>query len=81
MDKLYYCSSCKRVLREPEDCEYCKSNETEELLVGKPVNVIGTKLKGKVLKIKKGMVTLLMVNENNEKYMKDYEAEKLRKVL
>lgn len=81
MDKLYYCTDCKRVFGEASQCEYCSCSSIKELNVGVPVNVIGTKLKGKVLKIKAGKVKLLIKDENKDMYIKEFEAEKLRKVI
>ncbi|KAJ50573.1 hypothetical protein BD780_002737 [Clostridium tetanomorphum] len=81
MGKLYYCSECKRVLKDNEKCEYCNAESIKELNYGTPVNVIGSKLKGKVLKIKDNMVRLIIRDENNSKFIKEYELEKLRKIL
>jgi hypothetical protein len=81
MNKLYYCRECKRVLISGECCNYCNSNNVFELAVGTPCNVIGTKLKGKVLKIKDNSVRLLIRDEGNNKFIREYEGEKLRKVL
>jgi hypothetical protein len=81
MDKLYYCGECKRVVTNSENCSYCGSGFVKELSVGAPVNVIGTKLKGKVLKIKDNHVRLLMRDERNSKFIREYEGDKLRKVI
>ncbi|MCM8710887.1 hypothetical protein M2651_07595 [Clostridium sp. SYSU_GA19001] len=81
MNKLYYCNECKRVIGNSDCCSFCNSSYVSELVVGVPVNVIGTKLKGKVLKIKDGTVRLLIRDESNNKFIRDYEGEKLRKVL
>lgn len=80
MDKLYYCVDCKRVIKE-ETCGYCKSEDVKELVVGAPVNVIGSKLKGNVLKIKDDNVRLLIRDESNNRFIREYEADKVRKVL
>lgn len=81
MDKLYYCKDCKRILKDSEKCEYCNSNNLKELTHGAPVNIIGSKLKGKVLKIKNDLVKLLIRDENNQTYIKEYGFDKLKKVL
>lgn len=81
MGKLYYCNECKRVLKSNEKCEYCNGEDVKELSYGAPVNIIGSKLKGKVLKIKDNMVRLVVRDEYNSKFIKEYECEKLRKVL
>lgn len=80
MGKLYYCSDCKRVFKD-EHCQYCDESDVFELTEGAPVNIIGTKLKGKVLKIKDSSARLLIRDESNNKYIKEYEAEKLKKIL
>jgi len=81
MSKLYYCLECKRVIKNPETCDYCKSKEVNELVVGAPVNVIGQKLKGKVLKIDNDIVRLLVRDQSNNKLVKEFEPSKLNKVL
>lgn len=81
MNKLYYCNECKRVITSSEVCEYCSSTYIDELAVGAPVNVIGTKLKGKVLKVNNNTVRLLIRDEGNTKFIREYEGQKLRKVL
>lgn len=81
MSKLYYCADCKRVVTSSENCSHCGSGLVYELAVGAPVNVIGTKLKGKVLKIKDNTVRLLIRDESNSKFVREYEGDKLRKVI
>lgn len=81
MSKLYYCSDCKRVFNNADKCEFCDSFYVKELKVGKSVNIIGSKQKGKVLKVKDENVTLILIDEFNNKYTKDYKAEELRKIL
>jgi preprotein translocase subunit YajC len=81
MSKLFYCTSCKRVINNEQCCEYCKCEEINELAVGAPVNVIGNKLKGKVLKIKDGIVRIIIRDASKNKLVKEYEASKLTKVL
>lgn len=81
MNKLYYCNECKRVITNSESCNYCNSSYIDELALGAPVNVIGTKLKGKVLKIKDNSARLLIRDENNSKFIREYEGDKLRKIL
>lgn len=81
MDKLYYCVSCKRIFDTNNECIYCKSHEIKELTKNSPVNVIGSKLKGKVLKTNVGTAKILFKGEKNTSSIKDYEADKIRKVL
>lgn len=81
MDKLFYCADCKRVIGSDRECSYCRSENIGELIVGAPVSIIENKLKGKVLKIKGDQVRLLIRTEAGEKFIKEYGAEKIRKVL
>lgn len=81
MNKLYYCKDCMRVIKEESNCNYCNSHATKELVCGAPVNVIGSKLKGKVLKVNNEGARLLIRDENNTTFIKEYEAGHLRKIL
>jgi hypothetical protein len=81
MSKLYYCNECKRVISSSDSCSYCGSIYINELAVGAPVNVIGTKLKGRVLKINGNTARLLIRDEGNNKFIREYEEKNLRKVL
>ena len=81
MSKLYYCMECKRVIKNAEVCDYCKAETINELVVGAPVNVIGEKLKGKVLKIDNDVVRLLIRDQSNNKLIKEFAASKLNKIL
>jgi hypothetical protein len=81
MNKLYYCNECKRIIESSESCSYCSSQLIDELSLGAPVNVIGTKLKGKVLKINNNIARLLIKDEGNNKFIREYNGDKLRKVL
>jgi len=81
MEKLYYCSECKRIIKNEGKCAYCDSSDIKELMLKTSVNVIGTKTKGKVLKIKHGKVNLIVKDEGNNKIVKEYEVEQLKKVL
>lgn len=81
MEKLWYCLQCRRVFKSEGECPYCKSIFTKELSKNSPVNVLGSKTKGKVLKIEDGRAKLLIISENKEKFIKEYEADKLRKIL
>ncbi|WP_125152512.1 hypothetical protein [Clostridium rectalis] len=81
MDKLYYCVHCKRVIQNTDKCNFCNEENIKELNYGAPVNIIGSKIKGKVLKIKGNVVRLIVRDEMNIKSIKEYEFEKLRKVL
>jgi hypothetical protein len=81
MNKLYYCSQCKRVINDEWKCSYCSGEEVKELAIGAPVNVIGSKLKGNVLKISGDNVSLVIRDESNNKFVREYSADKIRKIL
>ncbi|AKN33685.1 hypothetical protein Ccar_23820 [Clostridium carboxidivorans P7] len=81
MGKVYYCVECKRVIENDKVCDYCKSENLKQLTIKAPVNVIGTKVKGKVFKLKDGKVDILIRNEANEKLLKEYEPAQLKKLL
>jgi hypothetical protein len=81
MNKLYYCGECKRVVTSSESCSYCSSSLINELSVGASVNIIGTKIKGKVLKVSGNTARLLIRDEGNNKLIKEYGGDKLRKVI
>lgn len=81
MNKLFYCVNCQRIISSEGSCSFCNNEITKELVVGAPVNVLGSKLKGNVLKIKDGMVRLVIRDEGNNKFVREYEADKLRKII
>lgn len=81
MASLNYCVDCQRVFKSNDKCEYCSSNNLKELRKGTSVNVIGTKNKGQVFKIKDGIVSLILINESKERIVKEYDAESLKKIL
>lgn len=81
MSKLFYCENCRRVLNGAENCIYCEGKDIKELLKNSPVNILGTKLKGKILKMDNNLVKVLLVNENKERLIKEYEANQLRKII
>lgn len=81
MDKLYYCTKCLRVVKTERNCDYCNNAETKELSIGAPVNILGSKLKGKVIKIKDGTARLVIRDDSNNKFLSVYSAEKMKKLL
>ena len=81
MSKLFYCKNCKRVIENFSQCDYCKTNDIKELMLGTSVNVLGTKQKGKVFKIDANMVKLIVIDESKNRLIKEYKAEQLKKVL
>lgn len=81
MYKVYYCNACRRVINNSESCDYCKSNDIKELNLKAPVNVIGTKIKGRILKFKNESIDLLIKDEFNNKMVKEFKMDELRKIL
>lgn len=80
-NKLYYCKECKKIFKEQEAGGCCKGSNVKELKSGTSVNVLGTKVKGKVYKIKDNLVTIIIHDEGNDKFLKEYEYRNLRKIL
>ncbi|SHI47832.1 hypothetical protein SAMN02745163_00353 [Clostridium cavendishii DSM 21758] len=78
---LYYCTECMRIIENEEKCTYCNSEVVKPLKKHSPVNVMGTKLKGRISRICKEKVTLVIRTESYEKVLKEYNFEKLRKIL
>ncbi|QZY53910.1 hypothetical protein [Crassaminicella profunda] len=81
MAKLYYCTECRRVEKDSNKCGACNSERIKLLKVGAPVNVIGTKQKGKIFKIKEDGVDLLIINQAKEKTIKGYKHEEIQKIF
>ncbi|MPM70201.1 hypothetical protein SDC9_117154 [bioreactor metagenome] len=81
MNKIYYCVDCKRIVSNNEKCCYCNGSYLKEIVQGSPVNVIGTKQKGKVLKVEQDRVKLIVIDEAKNKLIKEYKIEQLKKVL
>lgn len=78
---LFYCLDCRRIFDFDDKCIYCNSENLKELKKNSPVNVIGSKVKGRILRAEGDIVSLIIITENNEKVIKKYEISKLRKVL
>ena len=82
MNNLVYCLTCRRIFQRENICPYCNESNIKELELNNPVNVIGTKIKGKVLKIKGNDVRIATVNpDTHEKQIKEYKCEELRKII
>lgn len=81
MNRLYYCAECKRVIENDKVCGYCKGEDVKELTIKSPVNVIGTKIKGKIFNIKEEKVNVLIRTETKDKIIKEYKADQLKKLL
>jgi RNA polymerase subunit RPABC4/transcription elongation factor Spt4 len=81
MRKVYYCVQCKRLITNEDKCNYCDGDYIKEVFQGCPVNIIGTKQKGKVLKIEDEKIKLIVIDEAKNKLVKEYKVEELKKIL
>lgn len=81
MEKLSYCMDCRRIFNPAEQCAYCSSSSTKALNTDAPVNIIGSKLKGRVLKTASDHVKVLLVDDSRKKYIKEYKPSEIQKVL
>lgn len=79
--KLAYCENCNRVFSTEEVCPYC-GGCGQTLKKDAPVNVIGTKTKGRVLRsTANDNVAIIIKAEDNSKVLKEYSPQSLRKIL
>ena len=81
MDKLNYCLNCKRIFKPADECSFCKSKDVKELVRKAPVNIIGTKLKGRVLNIRNEIVDILFLGAKRVKSIREFNANNLKKLL
>ncbi|MCX8130585.1 MAG: hypothetical protein N3I35_10865 [Clostridia bacterium] len=81
MKKLNYCLECKKIFISGTLCTYCTSNNIKELSKRSPVNVIGTKIKGKFLRLRQGQAEIVLVDDNKKRSVKSYEISKIKKIL
>ncbi|MBU5437311.1 hypothetical protein KQI42_04780 [Tissierella sp. MSJ-40] len=81
MSKMNYCVNCRRIDYYDGVCSYCQSDNIKTLETKAPVNVIGTKTKGRVLNVKGQMVNIICVSEDKSKYLRECEAQELQKIL
>lgn len=79
--KLSYCENCNRVFGTEEVCPYC-NGAGHALKKDAPVNVIGTKIKGRVLRsTNNDSVAIIIRTEDNSKVLKEYSPQNLRKII
>lgn len=81
MANLFFCAKCKRVIESETQCEYCGHGEVNMLMQGTAVNIIGTKEKGKVLKICDEIVKVIIVDVAKNKIVREYKASQLKKII
>ncbi len=76
-----YCVDCHRIFSNANNCEYCCSYNIKELRRGTSINVIGTKIKGKVYNYKNNLVSVIVLTEDHQRVIKIYDAKKIKKIL
>lgn len=81
MQNLDYCLDCRRLFLESEKCEFCGSENIKPIKKSTSVNVIGSKVKGKILNCKDGIVNVIVITESKERVVKNYSVRELKKVL
>lgn len=81
MQNLDYCLECRRLFLESEKCEFCGSENIKPIKKSTSVNVIGSKVKGKILNCKDGVVNVIVITESKERVVKNYSVRELKKVL
>lgn len=80
MSKAYFCNVCREIFMEGNRCHCALEGSMKELMRGAPVNVIGTKLKGKVYRIKNDRIEVLLTSSKNRS-IKTYSVDQIRKIL
>jgi hypothetical protein len=81
MGNYVYCEDCKRIFPLKSNCPFCESTKVSELCLKAPVNILGTKVKGRVFKLASDVIKVLIVDEGQNKSIREYEASKLKKIL
>lgn len=81
MQNLDYCLDCRRLFLESEKCEFCGSENIKPIKKSTSVNVIESKVKGKILNCKDGVVNVIVITESKERVVKNYSVRELKKVL
>ena len=81
MANLFYCTKCKRVIGNGTLCEYCGHNEINLLMPGTSINIIGTKEKGKVLKVSDEVVKVIVIDAAKSKIIREYKPSQLKKII
>lgn len=81
MERLMYCVDCQRIFASSNNCEYCHSYNIRELRRGTSINVLGTKIKGKVYNYKNNLVSVILLTEDHQRVIKVYDTKKIKKIL
>lgn len=75
-----YCKDCLRVFAD-STCPFCNSSQVSVLNINAPVNILGTKTKGRVFKQSSDEVKVLITDESHNKSIREFSASKIRKIL
>ncbi|MGL4989570.1 MAG: hypothetical protein ACRC57_00150 [Sarcina sp.] len=80
---LYYCTKCARISNTTDtlSCPYCEDSPILQLKKNSPVNVLGSKIKGRLFKELQNTALLIIVTENKEKLLKEYPINELKKIV
>lgn len=81
MARYYYCSECKKIGKSKVECEGCKGKYLKDLKEGSPINLIGTKQKGRVFRMKENEIVILIKNEFNEESIREVSASEIQKII
>jgi hypothetical protein len=81
MDKINYCLECRKIFISENLCTNCNSSNIKELAMKSPVNIIGTKTKGRFLGVKQGQAEILFTDESKNQSVKCFDISKIKKIL
>lgn len=80
MEKIYFCEACRKIFDEYNQCQCNGEKSIKPMKVGTPVNIIGTKLKGKVYRMRDRELDILITSSKN-KGIQTYGIDQVRKIL
>lgn len=80
MSKAYFCTACKKLFGHEDGCTCEGQGCIKEVKLGTPVNVVGTKLKGKVYRINDDKLQVV-ITSNKNRDIREYSLEEVRKIL
>ncbi|MGL4737892.1 MAG: hypothetical protein ACRCW2_10600 [Cellulosilyticaceae bacterium] len=79
MKQFYFCEACKQIFKSSDACR-CDGKIIKPVKLGTPVNIVGTKLKGKIYRMKEDALDVLITSTKN-KGIQTYPIDQVRKVL
>lgn len=81
MARYYYCFDCRKIGKSKNECGECKGRSLKELKEGAPINIIGTKQKGRIFKMKEESISILLKNEFNEESIREVSYTEVQKII